>query len=102
MKTETDKEIVASNEAPRKIKFKADESSARKDGIEEKYDREKRGTKGRRKKRYTGVKTYVRKKVKKVHTCNSINTSVGVLNRVTIWRTMDSGRDLIKETTRVC
>ena len=33
MKTETDKEIVASNEAPRKIKFKADESSARKDGI---------------------------------------------------------------------
>ena len=33
MKTETDKEIVASNEAPRKIKFKADESSACKDGI---------------------------------------------------------------------
>ena len=56
MKTETDKEIVASNEAPKKIKFKADESSARKDGIEEKYDREKRGTKGRRKKRYTDVK----------------------------------------------
>ena len=56
MKTETDKEIVASNEAPRKIKFKADESSARKDGIEEKYDRGKRGTKGRRKKRYTDVK----------------------------------------------
>ena len=56
MKTETDKEIVASNEAPRKIKFKAHESSARKDGIEEKYDREKRGTKGRRKKRYTDVK----------------------------------------------
>ena len=89
MKTETDKVIVASNEAPRKIKFKADESSARKDGIKEKYDRKKRGTKGRR-------------KVKKVHTCNSINTSVGVLNRVTIWRTMESGRDSIKETTRVC
>ena len=41
MKTETDKEIVASNEAPRKIKFKADESSARKDGIKEKYDKRK-------------------------------------------------------------
>ena len=45
--------MVASNEAPRKIKFKADESSARK---KEKYDKEKRGTKGRRKKRYTDVK----------------------------------------------
>ena len=37
-----------------------------------------------------------------MHTCNSINTSVGVLNRVTIWRTMVSGRDSIKETTRIC
>ena len=31
-----------------------------------------------------------------------MNTSVGVQNRVTIWRTTDSGRDTIKETTRNC
>ena len=32
----------------------------------------------------------------------SMNTSVGVQNRVRIWRTIDSRRKIIKETTRVC
>ena len=51
---------------------------------------------------WKGAKTCVRKKVKKVHTCNSINRSVGVQNRVRIWRTIDSERDTIEESTRVC
>ena len=40
-------------------------------------------------------KTCVRKKVKKAQTCkkNSMNTSVGVQNRVTIWGTIGSGRN---------
>ena len=40
-------------------------------------------------------KTCVRKKVKKAQTCkkNSMNTSVGVQNHVTIWGTIGSGRD---------
>ena len=32
----------------------------------------------------------------------SMNTSVGIQNRVTIWRTVDSERDTIEESTSVC
>ena len=42
----------------------------------------------------------VRKKIKKAHACNSMNTSVGVQNRVAIRRTIDSERDTIEEMTR--
>ena len=42
----------------------------------------------------------VRKKIKKAHTYNSMNTSVGVQNRVAIRRTIDSERDTIEEMTR--
>ena len=37
------------------------------------------------------------KKVKRAHTGNSMNTSVGIQNRVTIWRTVDSEKDTIEE-----
>ena len=53
-----------------------------------------RWKKGRRKKRCAYVKrckNVCKKKVKKPHTCNSMNTSVTVQNRVTIWTI--SGRD---------
>ena len=42
------------------------------------------------------------KKVKRAHTGNIMNTSVGIQNRVTIWRTVDSERDTIEESTSVC
>ena len=58
------------------------------------------GTKGRRKKRCANVKRC--KKVKRAHTGNSMNTSVGIQNRVTIWRTVDNERDTIEESTSVC
>ena len=105
-KTVTDKEMVASNEARRRIKLRAMKEVRVKMGIKEKYDEKKYDvTKGRRKKGRANVKrcrTCVRKKVKKAQTCNSIKSSIGVQNRVTIWRTISSGRYTIKETTRVC
>ena len=105
-KTVTDKEIVASNEARRKIKLRAMKEVRVNMGIKENYDEKKwDGTKGSRKKERANVKrcrTCVRKKVKKAQTFNSINTSVSVQNRVTIRRTISSGRFTIKETTRVC
>ena len=63
--------------------------------------KKRKGTKGRIKKnRCTNVKRC--KKVKRAHTGNSMNTSVGIQNRVTIWRTVDSERDTIEESTSVC
>ena len=50
----------------------------------------------------------MRKVVKIVKVCmrekgaHSINMSIGVQNRAAIWRTIDSGRDTIEETTSVC
>ena len=67
-------------------------------GIKEKYDEKREGTKGRRKKRCTNVKRC--KKVKRAHTGNSMNTCVGIQNRVTIWRTVE--RDIIEESKSVC
>ena len=46
------------------------------------------------------VKVRIREKGKKG--AHSINTSVGVQNREAIWRTIDSGRHTIEETTSVC
>ena len=46
------------------------------------------------------VKVCIREKGKKG--THSINTSVGVQNRATMWRTINSGRDTIEETTSVC
>ena len=37
--------------------------------------------------------------MKKAPTCNSMNTSVEVQNRVAIKKTIDSGRNAIQETT---
>ena len=51
MKTETDKEIVASNEARRRIKLRAMKEVRVKMGIKEKYDEKRKGTKGRIKKK---------------------------------------------------
>ena len=69
MKTETDKEIVTSHEARRRIKLEAMKEVRVRMGIKEKYDeKNKEGTKGRRKKGRANVKrcrTCVRKKVKK-------------------------------------
>ena len=42
------------------------------------------------------------KKVKRAHRGNSMKTSFGIQNRVTIWRTVDSERDTIEEPTSVC
>ena len=56
MKTETDKEIVASNEARRRIKLRAMKEVRVKMGIKGKYDEKREGTKGRRKRRCTNVK----------------------------------------------
>ena len=68
-KTVTDKEMVASNEARRRIKLRAMKEVRVKMGIKEKYDEKKYdGTKGSRKKGRANVKrcrTCVRKKVKK-------------------------------------
>ena len=68
-KTVADKEMVASNEARRRIKLRAMKEVRVKMGIKEKYDEKKYdGTKGRRKKGRTNVKrsrTCARKKVKK-------------------------------------
>ena len=70
-------------------------------GIKEEYDAKKgkepkEGEKGMRK----FVKVCMREKGKKG--AHSINMSVGVQNRAAIWRTIDSGRDTIEETTSVC
>ena len=46
------------------------------------------------------VKVCMREKGKKG--AHSINMSIGVQNRAAIWRTIDSGRDTIEETTSVC
>ena len=46
------------------------------------------------------VKVRMREKGKKG--AHSINTSVGVQNREAMWRTIDSGRHTIEETTSVC
>ena len=100
MKTETDKEIVAANEARRRIKLRAMKKVRVKMRIKEKYDEKREGTKGRKKKRCTNVKRC--KKVKRAHTGNSMNTSAGIQNRVTIWRTLDSERDTIEESTIAC
>ena len=100
MKTETDEEIVASNEARRRLKLRAMKEVRVKMGIKENTMKKREGTKGRRKKRCTNVKRC--KKVKRAHTGNSMNTSVGIQNRVTIWRTVDSERDTIEESTSVC
>ena len=62
--------------------------------------KKREGTKGRRKKGCTNVKRC--KKVKRAHTGNNMNTSVGIQNRVTIWKTVDSERDTIEESTSVC
>ena len=104
MKTETDKEIVASYEVNRRIKLRAMEEVRVKMGIKEKYDvkkgkEPKEGEKRDAQMRQV-VKTCVRKKGKKG--AHSINTSVGVQNRAEIWRTIDRGRDTIEETTSVC
>ena len=59
MKTETDKEIVASHEARRRIKLEAMKEVRVRMGIKEKYDeKNKEGTKGRRKKGRANVKRY--------------------------------------------
>ena len=63
-----------------------------KNEIKEKYDKKGKEGEKRDAQMWKAVKTCVRKKVKKAHTCNSINTSVGVQNRLTIWKTIDSGR----------
>ena len=101
MKTETDKEIVTSNETRRRIKLRAMKEVRVKMGIKEKYDEKKERNKRKDKKnRCTNVKRC--KKVKRAHRGNSMNTSVGIQNRVTIWRTVDSERDTIEESTSVC
>ena len=100
MKTETDKEIVASNEARRRIKLRAMKEVHVKMGIKEKYDEKKGRNKRKEKKGCTNVKRC--KKVKRAHTGNNMNTSFGIQNRVTIWRTIDSERDTIEESTSVC
>ena len=97
MKTETDKEIVASNEARRRIKLRAMKEVRVKMGIKEKYD-EKKGRNKRKEKK----EVHKCEKVKRAHTGNSMNTFVGIQNRVTIWRTVDSERDTIEESTSVC
>ena len=81
MKTETDEEIVASNEARRRLKLRAMKEVRVKMGIKENTMKKREGTKGRRKKRCTNVKRC--KKVKRAHTGNSMNTSVGIQNRRT-------------------
>ena len=58
MKTETDKEIVASNEARRRIKLRAMKEVRVKMGIKEKYDEKK----GRNK----------RKEKKEMHKCEKV------------------------------
>ena len=70
-------------------------------GIEENCDEKKKKKKGRnqRKEKKKGCAN-VRKKIKKAHTYNSMNTSVGVQNRVAIRRTIDSEKDTIEEMTR--
>ena len=72
-------------------------------GIKEEYDAKKgkepkEGEKGMRKV-VKVVKVSMREKGKKG--AHSINMSVGVQNRAAIWRTIDSGRDTIEETTSV-
>ena len=69
-------------------------------GIEENCDEKK---KKKRKEPEEGEKkgcANVKNKIKKAHTYNSMNTSVGVQNRVAIRRTIDSERDTIEEMTR--
>ena len=66
-------------------------------GKNEKKEAEKKGSANMKR-----CKNLCEEKGKKVHTCNSINTSVGVQIRVRIWRLIDSGRDTIEESTRVC
>ena len=107
MKTETDKEIVASYEVNRRIKSRAMEEVRVKMAIKEKYDVKngKEPKEGEKRdaqvvKVVKVVKTCVRKKGKKG--AHSINTSVGVQNRAEIWRAIDRGRDTIEETTSVC
>ena len=85
MKTETDKEIVASNDARRRLKLRAMKEARVKMGTKENYDDKKEGEKGMR------CKNLCKEEGKKPHTCTSMNTSVGVQNRVTIWTI--SGRD---------
>ena len=67
--------------------------------------KKKEGTRGRRKKKgCVNVKRCKNlceeKDKKKARACNSMNTSVGVQNRVAIRRTIDSERDTIEEMTR--
>ena len=94
MKTETDEEIVASNEARRRLKLRAMKEVRVKMGIKENTMKKREGTKGRRKKRCTNVKRG--KKVKRAHTGNSMNTSVGIQNRGT-----ENGRGWGLETWNV-
>ena len=56
IKTETDKEIVTSNETRRRIKLRAMKEVRVKMGIKEKYDEKRKGTKERIKKKGKGVK----------------------------------------------
>ena len=110
VKTETDKEIVASYEARRRIKLRAIKEVRVKMGKEENCDEKKR-KKGRnqRKEKKKGCANVKRcknlceeKDKKKAQICNSMNTSVGVQNRVALRRTIDSEKDTIEEMTRFC
>ena len=46
-------------------------------------------------------KKKAKNKEKKAQTCKCMDTSAGIQNRVTLWRTIDIGRETIQETTRI-